>query len=188
MGLGVIFLVSCAVIFFLLRNWQHGGRTIQRSFPPSDSTSAGGGFRNAIRNTFTKSGEIGVESGPEPARRGGTLFGFRRNQRSGWVRAPGEDDPDITGPTGGDVWDPRDHIEVEELQYDAPPLKLERRASPSDFSPSSQYTPPTKPKHFRDPFEHVKAQHERSDSVESGETMVSPSSTLPGGTKFKEDL
>jgi len=182
-GLGAIFLLSCIAVFFLLRNWQHGGRTVTRTVAgpsyPSSSPSGGvggGGFRDKVRK-FTKSGEVGVESGPDSVRRGGTLFGFRRNQRAGWVRAPGDD---LDG--DADEWDPRDL--VEDLPYDAPPVPLATR----NVGSTSPDAPLAKPTHFRDPFEQIKSQHQRSDSLESSETVVSPSAALPGGTKFKEDL
>lgn len=153
---------------------------MQRHIPSSNAReiSGSGGFRDKIRNTFTKSGEIGVESGPDPMRRGGTLFGFRRNQRAGWQRAPGDEEGG-----GGDEWDAHDHLE--ELLYDAPPVKMTTREGAAPSKEQDANTAPPRPAHFRDPFEQ---QHQRSDSYESAETIVSPSSTLPGGTKFKEDL
>ena len=68
-GLGVIFIISCAGVFFLLHYRPHGGRT-----------------------TRDKSGEIGKEV---PKRRG-TLFGFRSKnpRKGGWVPAPESADDD----------------------------------------------------------------------------------------------
>lgn len=68
-ALAVIFVASCAGVFFLLRYRKHGGRT-----------------------TTTKSGELEAQF---PGQRG-TLFGFRSRNRSrgGWVQASGGDEWD----------------------------------------------------------------------------------------------
>ena len=61
-------------MFFLLRNYKHGGRTVpgKSGEVGKEVTGAGGGF----------------------PRRRGTLFGFSSDnpKRSGWVRAPGENE------------------------------------------------------------------------------------------------
>ncbi|KAH8114168.1 hypothetical protein DFH11DRAFT_1769383 [Phellopilus nigrolimitatus] len=194
-GLGVIFLGSCVGVFFLLRNWKHGGRTVRG-----------------------KSGEVGVEAlpaGPDAPRRRGTLFGFRSTnpRKAGWVRAPGEDE---------DEWDASDnlnagvHCQGQEALAAALVTGIETRDRQGPYCcwqgegkkrvfGERRLSKPLAGHSFDDPFEpparttspsyydgetaahyssqdpHAKGRH---TSLDSTETAV----TLPGGTRFKESL
>ncbi|KAI5117113.1 hypothetical protein M0805_003666 [Coniferiporia weirii] len=212
-GLGVIIIGSCIAVFFLLRNWKHGGRTVRG-----------------------RSGEVGVEVvPPSPGfpRRQGTLFGFRSENpnKAGWMRAPGEDE---------DEWDASDNLgsgpyeRVHGGTYGREDLPLERSTygnggvrqtydrdmsrnvgagdvkdvkSPSGvifeaqggdshgqqtysdpFDQSMRATSPDQQSddanaHYTSHLSYNKGP-QRQGSLDSAETAV----TLPSGTKFKEDL
>ncbi|EJD06263.1 uncharacterized protein FOMMEDRAFT_18408 [Fomitiporia mediterranea MF3/22] len=209
-GLAIIFVGSCIGVFFLLRNWKHGGRTVPG-----------------------KSGEIGKEPPPSSGfpRRRGTLFGFRSKnpKQAGWVRAPGEDedDWDANDTLGTGPYDP---APGHGTNYESEPVKLdrsmhggnnglrgevtvpnlgyshERQRDGSEIdlhAPNRQpeddpfYPPPrsTSPNtmvddslsHYPAYIDHLNMRNDsqpRHMSVDSAETVF----TFPGGTKFKEDL
>ncbi|KAL5490679.1 hypothetical protein ACEPAI_5513 [Sanghuangporus weigelae] len=208
-GLGVILIGSCIGVFYLLRNYKHGGRTIPG-----------------------KSGEVGVEvssGGPSFPRRRGTLFGFRSQnpKRAGWVQAPGDDEEDewdandtlgmgpydpgrddpvkLEGSTHNLRSAPQGEVTVPNLDYavhtspdrrkDESTVDLQASGRiPEDepFEPPLRSTSPTildddSLAHYPayiDQLNRMKDGQPRQTSLDSTETAV----TFPGGTRFKEEL
>ncbi|KAL5533499.1 hypothetical protein ACEPAF_5275 [Sanghuangporus sanghuang] len=211
-GLGVIFIGSCIGVFYLLRNYKHGGRTVPG-----------------------KSGEVGVEAssgGPSFPRRRGTLFGFRSQnpKRAGWIRAPGDDEEDewdandtlgmgpydpgrdsfvkLEGSTHNLRSAPQGEVTVPNLDYAARASPGRRKdessvstvdlQAPSRIPEDEPFEPPlrsTSPAtmdddtlaHYPayiDQLNRTKDGQPRQTSLDSTETAV----TFPGGTRFKEEL
>ena len=200
-------------MFFLLRNYKHGGRTVPG-----------------------KSGEVGKEvsgAGGGFPRRRGTLFGFRSDnpKRSGWVRAPGEDEDewDADDTIGAGPYDPgrgeystdavklgqstygarsapRGEVTVPNLEYTPRGMPTRKRdessmsvdlQAPGQVPRDEPFVPPvrsTSPAtmnddslaHYPTYIDHLNRTNaqDRHMSLDSAETAV----TFPGGTKFREEL